>query len=340
MTKEVSSDQYRNSGREPEVTSLILGAGFSCVAGLPLAKDLFNTSESPKAFSKTAVRRNEKVLHAWRNWSRQTGSLDAEIWLRELYLNEDNDSGITFQDAVEFAVARLVILPDWKWRSTPYFYGITRSVECETHRILVTMNYDILAEQGLKEKYSSHHRSPPLCHYGGFPANLHVRMMLDLRTRRYRNVKLGEEISIFKMLGSVNWCDEPHDFKIHDDVRGVFRSDRRRGKLAIVPPLPEKRRPEWLEKVWQYAENGLKASHIWIVCGYSMPEYDDALRRFFKRVASQHDHLTIYILDPNATSIVSRWREISPEQTQIVTLSGLPEGIDELEEIYVSRSST
>src|SRR5437773_861352 len=113
------------------------------------------------------------------------------------------------------------------------------------------------------------------------------------------------------MHGSINWCDEPHGFKIHDDVRGAFRSGSKHGRVAIVPPLPEKDRPPWLTKVWEYAALGLRGSLIWIVCGYSMPDYDHALREFFRAAAAGVDDRRVFILDPNSAALVAKWQSIA-----------------------------
>lgn len=329
--------------KSTDTTSVILGAGFSYVAGLPLTRDLFKTVAPPKSFSKTAEESHKRVANAYQDWVAKTGKEDAELWLLDLYDDKARCAcPVTFDDAVRFAMARLVILPDWKWRTTPYMYGITRSVECPLHRQfwaelrrcfnlknVVTMNYDILAEQGLKADYSDS-RTAPLCHYGGQPWPQIVEKMLDVRSRAKEDVKLSLEIAVFKMHGSVNWCDEPHGFKIHDDVRGVFRAAAKHGELAIVPPIPGKDGPPWLTKVWEYAAKGLKASRRWIVCGYSMPDYDDALRDFFREAAASIANLEIFILDPNALALVSKWQAITPASTVITPLKGLPDGLTEL----------
>jgi hypothetical protein len=339
-----------NDMKQRDVAAVILGAGFSYVAGLPLTRDLFDDSNSPKAFSKSAAKRNELVCEAWRRWKEKTGETDAEIWLREIYTNSIDSSDIDFDDIIAYLSGKLVILPSGKMRTIPYFHGITRSVQSETHRefwitlrrifnlrYVVTMNYDILAEQGLRDKYVKHHgRSAPICHYGGFPVPQYVRMMTNMKgsKREWKEVRLGDDIIIYKMHGSINWCDEPHDFKIHDDVRGVFRVKKEKGRIAIVPPVPEKERPDWLAKVWEYAEKGLASASTWIVCGYSMPQYDEALERFFIRAASIHQNLTIYIMDPYSKDLVKRWESISQQNTEIIPLPGLPEGIDKISQLF------
>jgi hypothetical protein len=331
---------------QKEKAAIILGAGFSYVAGLPLTKDLFSDSILPRAFSKLAEKRNRLVQDAWKQWTTITGLRNAEIWLRDIHTNSYKPPNINFEDVIAYLGGKLVILPKGKMRTLPYFNGITRSVSCEIHRhfwstlrsildlkYVVTMNYDILAEQGLRNSYVKYHgRSAPICHYGGFPIPQYVRMMTNMKgsISECKEVRLGDEVIIYKMHGSLNWCDEPHGFKIHDDVRGVFRVKKEKGQIAIVPPVPEKRRPDWLVKVWEYAERSLSSTATWVVCGYSMPEYDEALEHFFKRSASGHNNLIIYIIDPYSKDLLDRWKSITPETTKIIPLSGLPEGIEEI----------
>jgi len=319
--------------------TLILGAGFSHIAGLPLTKDLFNTPDIPRAKSKDVVERFKQVQFAWSKWKQENSSGTAEEWLRLIYEKKLFASyGATWEDALDFAMARLVNLPPGK--NAPYYHGITTSVQDETHRhfwpfirerfeikSVVTMNYDILAEQGLKKSYSKH-RQAPLCFYGGFPYTQTVRMMKDVVTRKHEKVPLGHEVAIYKMHGSINWANEPHSFKIHDDVRAAFRSTREPGSVAIIPPMPEEEIPEWLTKVWEYAKSALADSYIWIVCGYSLPQYDIALKNLFKEAARKTRGLEIYILDPVSESLKSRWEALVPSETKIYALPGLPECLE------------
>ena len=64
-------------------TALILGAGFSHVAGLPLAKDLFDSEFLIP--SRAANRRYEAVLREWRAWKLTHPAQGPELFLSELY---------------------------------------------------------------------------------------------------------------------------------------------------------------------------------------------------------------------------------------------------------------
>lgn len=319
-------------------TAVILGAGFSYIAGLPLTKDLFDSADLPHTRTKKAIARFEEVRIAWQSWKKVNPGGTAEEWLRLIYdARPFATYGTTWEDALDFALARLVRLPYGS--NAPYYHGITTSVDNVTHRqfwtfvrtrfhlhAVVTMNYDILAEQGLKENYSKH-RTAPLCFYGGFPYHQFVRKMTNAAKKEYEDVRLGHEVALFKMHGSINWAEEPHGFKIHDDVRAVFRETREHGYAAVVPPMPEKVQPDWLTKVWQHAETTLGSSQAWIVCGYSLPDYDVALRDFFTRAAQKASGLRIYILDPNSHALRNKWAAITPAATVIHSLPGLPDAL-------------
>ena len=323
------------------ITSAILGAGFSCVAGLPLARDLFETDVIPPAQTKKIIANHEEVLAAWRAWKQQQPAGNAEEWLGLIYEKRPfTIYGTTWENALDFAMARLVKLPSGS--NAAYYYGITSSVDSDVHRqfwskirksfdlkFVVTMNYDILAEQGLKDEYSER-RCAPICHYGGMPYNQSVRKMTNVVRRTCEDIKLGHDVAIYKMHGSINWVDEPHGFKIHDDVRAVFRENKKLGKPAIIPPLHEKEPPNWLSKVWEMAESSLAKSHVWIVCGYSLPDYDVALRNLFERAARRTSGLQIYIMDPYSEMLQNKWRAISPSGTKIIPLPGLPQALQNI----------
>lgn len=321
-------------------TTAILGAGFSRAAGLPLTRDLFETTEIPRSLSPEAAERHRQVLYAWRTWASKNPGENAERWLSKLYALRGAEALVyltSYQDAVDFALARLVRLPPG--RNTHYYHGVTTSVECESHRLfwqalrrdfqleaVVTMNYDILAEQGLREEYSPH-RTKPLFHYGGFPYTQYVRKMNNVINSDVEEVKLDGPIALFKMHGSLNWSYEwsPDRMKMHDDVRAVFRVNREVGVPEIVPPLEEKEAPRWLQGIWSGAEAALRESQVWFVCGYSLPDYDTAIRSLFKTAASRAFGLRLFIADPFSAEVAKKWAAIVPTGVRIVSLPGIPE---------------
>ena len=114
--------------------------------------------------------------------------------------------------------------------------------------------------------------------------------------------------------------------KIHDDVRAVFRQDRTIGSCAIIPPLPEKELPEQFAHIWREAARSLSECESWIVCGYSLPGYDQALSKFFQGCAEVLNDLRIRILSPTSTELATRWKSIAP-RARVESLPGLPEAL-------------
>jgi len=326
--------------------AVILGAGFSYIAGLPLTRELFAGSEFPIAQYDSSLQSHKGVKSAFENWARNTPTANAEDWLTELYTERENPlramiHGTTWEEALRFALARLIVdLP--KGKNTPYYYGIStyrchpiherfwKKVTADfSPSFIVSMNYDILPEQALHFNTSSH-RSAPRCYYGGFQYNQTVRKMTDVTKREYEVLELGHDFVLYKLHGSVNWAWEPHSptLKIHDDVRAVFRCGSKFGVPAVIPPVPEKEMPKDFAQVWNEAEQSLGKSNPWIVCGYSLPSYDIALTSFFSRILSSRDETTIYIIDPVSKDISQRWKELSPNSVRTVALPGLPDALD------------
>lgn len=171
----------------------------------------------------------------------------------------------------------------------------------------------------------SPHRNKPIFHYGGFPYTQYVRKMKNITSKDFQEIKIDGPIALFKMHGSLNWSFEwsPDRMKMHDDVRPVFRVGREVGVPEVVPPREEKDAPRWLQGIWSGAEVALQESQVWFVCGYSLPEYDTALRNLFKSAASKAFSLKILIADPSSTEVSKKWAAIVPKGVPIITLPGI-----------------
>jgi hypothetical protein len=316
---------------------LILGAGFSRAAGLPLTSELFDVPVDPANRQAPAA--------AYQEWKQQNPAGNAETWLGLLYAERDDplysrvNYCSTWDDAIAFAIQRLVRIKGAGPR--PYYHGICTFYRAAAHtlfwdfvlkrfdvRYIVTTNYDILVEQALHGDTLSK-RSAPDCHYGGFFYNQSVRKMRDVVRREAEDVKLGHKYVLYKLHGSVNWAWERHSptLKIHDDVRAVFRARGRVGCPAIIPPIPEKVLPPEFAQVWNEAEKSLRSSDTWIVCGYSMPSYDVAISDLFAKAGHRSAVKQIYILDPRSDIIALKWRAIS--QAEIRYLPGIPDCLHE-----------
>lgn len=313
---------------------LFTGAGFSFSAGLPLTKDLFaEIPHSPYSNNKAVF---EQVRLAW---LRHGASKNPEVWIKEVYLERDNlpefKYGVSWEDVQDFLMARLVKLP--KGSNAHYYHGISTSIDSRVHRefwsklrktfhlkTVITTNYDLLIEQGLKSEYKVE-RIAPICYYGGYPYLQVVRKMTNVTTNESVDLKLGHEVELIKLHGSLNWVQEPHGYKIHDDVRAVYRKSRGLGKPRIIPPLEEKEQPEWSFDIWNAAEAALTKTDTWFVCGYSFPHYDLAINKMIARCGSKHERLKVIIADPNSNGVKGNMEVLLPKSTEYQLLPGLPD---------------
>jgi hypothetical protein len=60
----------------------------------------------------------------------------------------------------------------------------------------------------------------------------------------------------------------------------------------------------------------------WVVCGYSLPLYDVALRAFFEEILSKQNQALILRLSPESPALVKHWREICLKSTQVLRFRG------------------
>jgi hypothetical protein len=132
-------------------------------------------------------------------------------------------------------------------------------------------------------------------------------------------------VPLMKVHGSLNWIVRVGEISIYQDARAAFR---RGGDAAIVPPMPEKEIPTWLHPVWTEAERYLAHADCWVVCGYSLPQYDMAMREMLSR-AAVGKRKTLFLLDPVSEQLRPRWQEVAP-QAEIGCLLGLPAGTAQL----------
>lgn len=325
-------------------TSIVLGAGFSYVAGLPMASQLFATSDLPPTRSQEDKEKMQDVQFAFQAWVASNPRKNAEEWLRVLYTDKDYPlskmiHGTIWEDAVGFGLRRLTTVKSA--HPEPYYYGISRHVPDSVHpshkkfwqfveslnaKNILTLNYDLLVEQAL-HRIGHDGKFRPRFSYGGFPFRQVVKKMKNVSTRSYEDVLLGSEYLVYKLHGSLNWAQEHHssNMKVHDDVRAVFRTTDNVGVPAIVPPIPEKELPRQFSRIWGQAEKELENSEIWIVCGYSMPDYDEALREWFQRVLTVSKVRRIAILDPKGGSLMSRWQHPDRLDVEVAAFPGLPD---------------
>jgi len=164
---------------ERRAVALVLGAGFSAAAGLPVASRLF---DAPRLIaSKGANNRFARVRESFQQWKTLHAGSGPEQFLGALYSGEVR--GPPWQWAVELvgAVLATPIGKDWPVASNPRYAGrITAPVRAVAHdqfwsqmlayadlQAVVTFNYDLFIERGLRHRQMSRGRLG--MYYGGFP---------------------------------------------------------------------------------------------------------------------------------------------------------------------------
>jgi hypothetical protein len=315
---------------------VILGAGFSYVAGLPLAKDLFDADIL--APSKAARKRFEAVLQSWRAWRSIHPEHAPEQFLTEIF-RCPKIGPVPWPWAVEMVAAVLATpLPHDRGAYQARYAGrITRPVNVPEHDAfwdvalsrfaivaVITTNYDILAERGLRHRPTQRPKRPGM-HYGGLirPQILKGTALPFSVSKPERQIELDGGIPLYKLHGSLNWGLEAGVVSLYQDNRPAFRHG---GDAQIVPPVLEKEAPTWLIDVWNGARQALASCSTWIVCGYSLPIYDQAITQLFMDAAAAGTVSTIFLLDPNAEVLLERWKTVAPD-VEIQPLPGLPDGL-------------
>jgi len=141
-----------------------------------------------------------------------------------------------------------------------------------------------------------------------------------------RVVTLDGTIPLYKLHGSLNWAFEAGVLTLYQDLRPAFRHG---GDAEIVPPVLEKEAPSWLMPIWDDARTSLASCSTWLVCGYSLPQYDQAITNLFRDAAKAGAIEKILLLDPYADDLIKRWSSVAPS-ANIVPLPGLPDCIERL----------
>jgi len=196
------------------------------------------------------------------------------------------------------------------------------------HVAAITTNYDILIERGLRHRRMTRVFGPG-CYYGGVPKPQLLRGTQEPWAYQGKYIELEGAVPIYKLHGSLNWSRAGDGLELFQDLRPAFRGG---GDAAIIPPVPEKEIPAWLQPVWSSAEEELAMAAIWIVCGYSLPSYDVAITELLRRTAIAGNLKRILVLDPHASDICCRYSTIA-QNVEVMALEGLPEGIDTLRKL-------
>jgi hypothetical protein len=187
---------------------------------------------------------------------------------------------------------------------------------------IITTNYDLLIERSLRHRLMRRPPSPG-CYYGGLPRPQELKGAAQPFSRwSYdRLIEMTGTIPVYKLHGSLNWSLSRGIIVAYQDMRPAFRHG---GNAAIVPPTPEKQIPAWLVTVWNEAAQALRRSAVWVVCGYSAPDYDVEVLKLLTD-GGAHRPLTVLLSSPDSGDRVAHWKKIVPE-ANVIPLPGLPSG--------------
>lgn len=258
---------------------IFLGAGFSYLAGAPLAAQLFDTE--PAVDRITRQRLVERVQRGWRRWREANGSRPEE------YLaNLESLGGPEWYDAVWY-VGLVVALRMGRLERVGFQSNLTitrhnvdRTTQNGVHEAfwtaifertssvsVLTTNYDVLPERGLR--IQPRPRVPrPGFNYGfgneylaggGYPSYAHIQ----------RPVARGR-VPLLKLHGSVSWALRSGALVRYQDCRPAIRGD-----ALIVAPVAGKRPTECLRPTWDLARAALASASLVMSVGYSLPPYDE-----------------------------------------------------------------
>lgn len=312
--------------------TIFLGAGFSYVGGVPLASQLFD--EEPRVDRITRQQLVSRVVRGWKDWHSKVGGTPEE------YLAHLQKGGSRSWDDAVWYVALAITLRTARIEFVGRQLTITRHNIDRTTQIgihenfwsaifqhaqdvgVITTNYDILAERGLR--HEPRPRVPrPGFNYGfgaeylkggGYPSYSHLQ-----------RISARGSVPLLKLHGSVSWSFENGTLTKYHDCRPAIR-----GNPAIVAPITHKSLPGYLNPTWNLAADILANSETWIFVGYSLPTYDLLVRQLLTD-NSQHRPI-VHVFDPDIR-VGKEYQVLLPRAT-IHTHGGLPEGLNDLPKIF------
>jgi len=298
-------------------TALILGAGFSCEAGLPSTRKIVETFlESPRNGELDPQIEEEISLQLRKFWKYafnfdghgELPSLEDHFTVIDLAANTGRNIGPEYTPRKLRAIRRLSIhrvfqILDLKYQHSVAIEQLLRSLGHVTEVAVVSTNWDIVVE--------NHLRSLPAPYWYGLP----VENLEGIETP-------SSGMKLLMLHGSANWiyCDscrrlyagQSDDGKAAlrtliyidtDDFRELCPANKAViGLLFKTPRQPKKclhcenrlgariatfsYRKEvsipQFQTVWQQAYSVLRDSDTWLFIGYSLPEADFEFRHLLK----------------------------------------------------------
>jgi len=318
----------------PGLTVLLLGAGFSRVAGSPLASELFDADLFGGANWREEV--IGSVLDRWSRWRQDHPDEHAEAFVTHAYRQVYG-----WSDLVKYL--GLVLAQDFvSWRAyggrlkaekhslvsaqippghEVFWSNIFRRYPERSVSAVITTNFDIWIERGMR------YRTTPRRKRFGFNYGIVGERLRGQpgfpRTEALNPTYVTGAIPLLKLHGSISWAVEQGKLVKYTDCRPAMRGD-----AAIVPPVHEKEIPSWLRSVWDEAHAALSAAEHLVVVGYSLPEYDTEIRRLLASCAGPRK-LAVDVFDLYPDPIVTRLSGLLP-QAEVRPHGPIPETCAEL----------
>jgi hypothetical protein len=308
---------------------VFLGAGFSSVAGVPLAGHLLDTE--PRVDRITRQRLVDRVQRDWKQWHGAQGGAPEE-YLAEL----EAAGGAAWRDAVWY-VGLVVALQMGRVEQVGYQdhltvtrHNIDRTTKNSIHETLwttifrrisavtvITTNYDILAERGLR------HVARPRAHRPGFHYGFGPEKLAGGGYPSYSHIQRVEAVGsvpLLKLHGSVSWSERDGQLVRYHDCRPAIRGD-----ALLVAPVRGKQPPESLQPTWELARAALATARLVVCVGYSLPPYDDQVRDLLAAAAQD---APFHVFDPNQSMGEHYGRQLD---RAIMQHAGLPDALPDLE---------
>ena len=304
--------------------TVFLGAGFSTVAGLPLASELF----SDQPYTDILLREHmvQRVLNGWDDWQDRRGGTPEQylthlerlgnrqwreaVWYVALSLTLQTP-GVRFSGAKPSIIGHSMALTTTSVSHELFWNAIF----CHTENVTVlTTNYDVLVERALRPEPKPSLRRPGF-HYGNGTEVLKGSVSGIFHRR---SIETLGSIPLLKLHGSVSWAYGNGGIDHYHDCRPAIRGD-----AVIIAPATEKSVPPLFRPTWRRAAEALRQSNKWIVVGYSFPEYDETIRELFCSNAAHNPD--VHILNPDF-NVVKNVQTMLPN-ARVLLHQGLPDSI-------------
>src|SRR3990172_7097413 len=257
------------------MVTVFFGAGFSVAGGVPLASQLFD--RKPVVDRVTRQNLVERVHVGWASWQAKHKGQPEEYLA---FLKQTGDRRWT--EAVWY-VGLLIALATARVElvgSQPVVtrHNLNRTTGIKIHEdfwstifhltqevTVITTNYDILPERGIRHEPRprvprpgfNYEDGPEQLLGGGYPSYTHIQ-----------KIEAKGTVPLLKLHGSVSWSLRDGKLLRYHDCRPALRGDP-----AIVAPVTTKELPPAFEPIWEKARLALSSSNVWIIVGYSLPEY-------------------------------------------------------------------